>query len=413
MNRETVINNQYRVEDVLHQDAFQRIYLAADLFSEARTPVYLTAFKDIEGGLPVTAVFQDFEKELKTIFEDFFLLDNVFYTVSKCCPGKPFPAFVTNTMLNPYEKGIIVSNYLNKLMALDPLPLVLKYILSSFGNISIVDRKIVCMNHILFFSPEDLEITDTDYLQRVGDFLLCVYGNSLYASLEEIRNGVHPEVAVIIERCYHGDYMDVGGVQKDFSPIYFKSRLKQDVRPPIAGENDPARRQTSAHLNMEGDLIMNIDHPDAPERPFLLAREKKVGRRNKRVKKMRQWGIIAVALVLLVAGIYGVNQFFQNRGPDDEFAGLPPAQESPESPAEIDQNDPVQVDIEPEAGTEPEEPGTSEPYIIYTVQPGDSFYRISQTYYGDGGRYPEIMAYNNITDATALFVGQEILVPND
>ena len=411
MNRETVINKQYQVEDVLHQDAFQRIYLAADLFSESRTPVYLTAFKDIEGGLPVTAVFQNFEKELRTIFEDFFLLDNVFYTVSKCCPGKPFPAFITNTMLNPYEKGIIVSNYLNKLMALDPLPLVLKYILSSFGNISILDRKIVCMNHILFFSPVDLEITDADYLQRVGDFLLCVYGNSLYASLEEIRSGVHPEVAVIIERCYHGAYMDVGGVQKDFSPIYFKSRLKQDVRPPIAGADGPARGQTSGQFNMEGDLIMTIDHPDAPERPF-LAREKKVGRRSKRVKKMRQWGIIAAALVLLVAGIYGVNRYFQNRGSEDALSELPPAQESPESPA-TDPDDLVQIDIEPEAGAEPEDPGTSEPYIIYTVQPGDSFYRISQTYYGDGGRYPEIMAYNNIADPTALFVGQEILVPND
>jgi hypothetical protein len=91
MNRETVINNQYQVEDVLHQDAFQRIYLAADLFSEARTPVYLTAFKDIEGGLPVTALFQDFEKELKAVLKIFFCWTMSSIRFQNAAPASLFP----------------------------------------------------------------------------------------------------------------------------------------------------------------------------------------------------------------------------------------------------------------------------------------------------------------------------------
>ena len=181
MTRDIVINNQYQVTDILHQDAFQRIYLAQDQFSESKTPVYITAFHDLEAGEPVISVFQHNEAEMKHIYDDFFLVDETFYTVSKQCPGKSFPTFVTNTLLNPYEKGLLVSNYLNKLMVMEPLPLIVKYVLSSFGNISVLDRKMICINNILFFSPDDLEVSQTDHLQRIGDFMLCVYGNSLHA----------------------------------------------------------------------------------------------------------------------------------------------------------------------------------------------------------------------------------------
>jgi len=417
MNRDTVINSQYQVNEVIHRDAFQRIYLAQDLFSESKTPVYLTAFKDLEAGQPVIGAFQDYSQEMKLFFDDFFLLEDVFYTVSKQCPGKAFPAFITNTILNPYEKGLIVSNYLNKLMAMEPLPLMVKYVLSSFGNISIVDRKIVCMNNILFFSPEDLTATPQEHLHRIGDFLLCVYGNSLYAQIQEVQEGTQPEVAVIINRCYNGEYADVAAVQKDFSPIFFKSRLKQDDRPAYPSHARPSNRLGGTESS-EGDLLIMPDHPDAPARPFLMTRERKVGRRGKKAQRYRTWLIGFLAVLLLVFSFMGIRRLW-NRDPADELAETPPLQEEPEAPP-LETEEPGTVepsepedDSEAPAEPEPAPPASTEPYTSYTVQSGDTLYGISQRFYGDGSRYPELMAYNNITDASTLLVGQVLRIPND
>ncbi len=432
MNRDTVINNQYQVTDVLHQDAFQRIYLAQDLYSESKTPVYLTAFKDLEAGQEVINAFQNYEQEMKQFFDDFFLADDTFYTVSKQCPGKPFPGFITNTILNPYEKGQIISNYLNKLIAMEPLPMMVKYVLSSFGNISIVDRKIVCMNNILFFSPEDMEATHKEHLQRIGDFILCVYGNSLYASLDDVRSGVQPETATIIQRCYEGLYPDVGAVQKDFNPIFFKSRLKRDERPAIPPHARPSQRVAQGDYD-EGDVLTMPDHPDAPERPFLLTRERKVGRRKKRSQRHFKWLIALLALLLFATGVWGVSRLFTS-DPEDQIAEEPPVEEEPgetppvaEEPEEGEETDPSEGPEIPEETESPETPETTpdatpdntitpnpdQPYTEYTVQSGDTLYAISQRFYGDGSRYPEIMEYNNITDSTTLMTGQVIQIPND
>lgn len=431
MNREIIINNQYQVEEVLHQDALQRIYLAQDQFSESKTPVYITAFRDLEAGEPVMEAFQHYDREMKQFFDDFFLVEDVFYTVSRQCPGKPFPAFVTNTILNPYEKGQIVSNYLNKLLVMEPLPLVVKYVLSSFGNISVVDRKIVCLNNILFFSPEDLTATWHDYLQRIGDFLLCVYGNSLYARLNEVEAGSHPEVAGIIQRCYLGEYPDVQAVQKDFNPIFFKARLSQDHRPPAPAETRSTRTRTASH-NQEGDILMMPDHPDAPERPFLLTRERRVGRRGKRARRRRTLLMSAAAILLVFLALMGINRLW-NREPAEELAVTPPEMESPQDPLNPVADPPTSGEDEPEEPSEPSEteapgtgtpgsetppptsqpPASTEPYTSYTVQSGDTLYAISLRFYGDGARYPEIMSYNNITDASSLRTGQVIRIPNN
>lgn len=51
------------------------------------------------------------------------------------------------------------------------------------------------------------------------------------------------------------------------------------------------------------------------------------------------------------------------------------------------------------------------PYVIHTVQPGESFSLIAKAYYGDLRKYQIIMDFNGIEDATALRVGQKIKVP--
>ncbi|TET53377.1 MAG: LysM peptidoglycan-binding domain-containing protein [Desulfobacteraceae bacterium] len=50
-------------------------------------------------------------------------------------------------------------------------------------------------------------------------------------------------------------------------------------------------------------------------------------------------------------------------------------------------------------------------YVIHTVQPGENLAKVAKMYYGNHRKFPLIAKYNNITDATRLYVGQKIKVP--
>lgn len=47
----------------------------------------------------------------------------------------------------------------------------------------------------------------------------------------------------------------------------------------------------------------------------------------------------------------------------------------------------------------------------YTVVPGDTLWGIAVLYYGDGTRYPEIAAANNIANPNLIFPGQTFIIP--
>lgn len=50
-------------------------------------------------------------------------------------------------------------------------------------------------------------------------------------------------------------------------------------------------------------------------------------------------------------------------------------------------------------------------YIVHTIKPGESLSKVAKTYYGDHHKFPIIASYNNLADATKVYVGQEIKVP--
>ncbi len=50
-------------------------------------------------------------------------------------------------------------------------------------------------------------------------------------------------------------------------------------------------------------------------------------------------------------------------------------------------------------------------YVIHTVKPGETLMRVAMLYYGDAKNIPVIAKYNGITDATRLYPGQKIKVP--
>ena len=50
-------------------------------------------------------------------------------------------------------------------------------------------------------------------------------------------------------------------------------------------------------------------------------------------------------------------------------------------------------------------------YVMHTLQPGENLAKVAKIYYGDHHKFPLIAKYNNITDATRVYVGQKIKVP--
>ena len=61
----------------------------------------------------------------------------------------------------------------------------------------------------------------------------------------------------------------------------------------------------------------------------------------------------------------------------------------------------------PDANPEP----APTPQRTYTVVPGDTLWGIAVTFYGDGTRYPEIAAANNIENPNLIFPGQTFIIP--
>ncbi|MBW1717184.1 MAG: tetratricopeptide repeat protein [Deltaproteobacteria bacterium] len=50
-------------------------------------------------------------------------------------------------------------------------------------------------------------------------------------------------------------------------------------------------------------------------------------------------------------------------------------------------------------------------YVTHTLQPGENLAKVAKMYYGDHHKFPLIAKYNNITDATRVYVGQKVKVP--
>ena len=111
-------------------------------------------------------------------------------------------------------------------------------------------------------------------------------------------------------------------------------------------------------------------------------------------------------IVELIAGIESVN------GINDEMRIAPPKVEPIEIPAAEPESQVGSVDAPGGAGEA--EGGADADSNLYTVQPGDTLWKISEEHYGNGAKYMKIFEANRdlLDDPNRIFPGQELVIPD-
>lgn len=115
-------------------------------------------------------------------------------------------------------------------------------------------------------------------------------------------------------------------------------------------------------------------------------------------------------IVEIVAGINGVN------GINDEMR-IAPAKVEPVDIPPAAPEPPVGSIADPEGTGEMEggsEGASDGAQTMYTVQPGDTLWKISEAHYGNGSKYMKIFEANRdlLDDPNKIFPGQELVIPD-
>lgn len=122
-------------------------------------------------------------------------------------------------------------------------------------------------------------------------------------------------------------------------------------------------------------------------------------------------------IVELVSGIAGVSAVNDRTSVAPPPAPEPPAAPEPAPPPPAPEA-PVVAAPEPEVSSAPSpEPATQAPATAaktYTVQPGDSLWKIAEAHYGNGSKYMKIFEANQplLEDPDKIFPGQELVIPD-
>ncbi len=99
----------------------------------------------------------------------------------------------------------------------------------------------------------------------------------------------------------------------------------------------------------------------------------------------------------------------------------PPLESKSEGPAAGSRPSAPETRAEPAPAPEPQRPAAPEPADeaasdrgkTYTVQPGDTLWKIAETHYGSGAKYTEIFDANRdlLDDPNKIYPGQELKIP--
>ncbi len=110
----------------------------------------------------------------------------------------------------------------------------------------------------------------------------------------------------------------------------------------------------------------------------------------------------------LLLGMPGIRKVVQELTVATAAASTPAATESPDTPADQAAATPAPAS---EAGNA--DAGAAPVSNTYTVQPGDTLWKIAKQFYGDGNAYLKIFEANKglLKDPDHIYPGQELVIP--
>ncbi len=213
---EQIVNDKYAVIKTVFTEPYQSVHIVKNVFADNEELLILNSVIDTRIIPRLVNVFLENYRDLQDSFVEFFYTAEIFYVVSKLFPGQSLYELLSQEELTEDEKRSIAYGFLRLAKENSKLPLLLQQCLCNYGNITVEGKKKVRQNHFYSFTEEDFSVENEDMIRKIGEILLAIFTNSMYAE-EEGMGKLSPRVRRIIEGCLNKEYTSAEQIYSDYA----------------------------------------------------------------------------------------------------------------------------------------------------------------------------------------------------
>ncbi|MEA4847568.1 MAG: PKD domain-containing protein [Clostridiaceae bacterium] len=218
-----VIAEKYEIIDTLFSNELQSIYLAKISGSEDSNQFIINEFKDAD---TIYGMKDSFSKEkcrhirsiVETLYENF-----CFYVVCNICPGPTMEAFLSDNSLRLTDKMFLTDSLLSQLIDIEKLSPFIVYSLCDIDNIAVTNKRHICFNCNLKFTPETMAVSRSDVSRKAGEIICAIFSNTAAADLNYAKDNMPPALFPIVQSCLEGKYESMAKLYNDFKTLLLYS----------------------------------------------------------------------------------------------------------------------------------------------------------------------------------------------
>ncbi len=234
---EQIINDKYTVIKTVFTEPHQSVHIVKNVFADNEELLILNSIIDTRIIPRLVNVFLENYKDLQDSFVEFFYTAEVFYVVSKLFPGQSLYELLSQEELAENEKKDIAYGFLILARENSKLPLLLQQCLCNYGNITVEEKKKVRQNHFYSFTEEDFSVENEDMIKKIGEILLAIFTNSMYAEEGAVEK-LPPRVRRVIEGCLNKEYTSAEQVYRDYAIGVMRKLDENEHKKLLTDENN-------------------------------------------------------------------------------------------------------------------------------------------------------------------------------
>lgn len=213
---ERMIKDNYKVLDTLYTDESQSVFICGPVESDKEEKYIISEFSDKD---IIDAIRDSFLLSGDTVSKSLtetFDLDDKFYTVFPMVDGITLEEYLAKHNLTLADKMHLTEELLKKFIAIDKSNNAIQYVLCDLNNISVQNRRYLAFNNLFFFKKENLNVSSTDVLKKLGYIVLCIFANTPNADAERQKDVLPPAIFSIVSKCIEGGYNSIYKIYEDF-----------------------------------------------------------------------------------------------------------------------------------------------------------------------------------------------------